>query len=74
MQEYKSEVARIRAQIELECQAIRRVFEEPAICASHASIDARYRNLGTHQEALEQHVGEQEARETLVDIYQKVVG
>jgi len=74
MQEYKSEVARIRAQIELECQAIRRVFEEPAICASHAAIDARYRNLGTHQEALEQHVGEQEARETVVNTYQKVVG
>ena len=74
MQEYKSEVARIRAQIELECQAIRRVFEEPAIVASHAAIDARYRNLGIHQEALEQHIGEQEARETLVDIYQKVVG
>ena len=74
MQEYKSEVARIRAQIELECQAIRRVFEEPAIVASHAAIDARYRNLGIHQEAFEQHIGEQEARETLVDIYQSVVG
>ncbi len=74
MQEYKSDVARIRVLIELECQAIRRVFEEPAIVASHAAIDARYRNLGTHQEALEQHVGEQEARETIVDIYQKVVG
>ena len=74
MQEYKSDVARIRALIELECQAIRRVFEEPAIVASHASINARYNNLGTHQEALEEHIGEQEARETVVDIYQKVVG
>lgn len=74
MQEYRSEVARIRAQIELECQAIRRVFEEPAKYASHAAIDARYRNLGTHQEALEQHIGEREAREAVVDIYQKVVG
>ena len=74
MQEYKSEVARIRVLIELECQAIRRVFEEPAIVASHAAIDARYRNLGTHQAVLELHVGEQEARETVVDIYQKVVG
>ncbi len=74
MQEYKSEVARIRAQIELECQAIRRVFEEPAIVASHAAIDARYRNLGIHQQSLEQHIGEQEAYETLVDIYQRVVG
>ena len=74
MQEYKSEVARIRAQIELECQAIRRVFEEPAIVASHAAIDARYRNLGTHQTALELHIGEREARETIVNIYQEVVG
>ena len=74
MQEYKSEVARIRAQIELECQAIRRVFEEPAIIASHAAIDARYRNLGTHQSALEQHIGEQEAREIVVNTYQRVVG
>ena len=74
MQEYKSDVARIRVLIELECQAIRRVFEEPAIVASHAAIDARYRNLGTHQEDLEQHVGEQEARETIFDIYQRVVG
>jgi len=74
MHEYKSEVARIRAQIELECEAIRRVFEEPAIYASHAAIDARYRNLGTHQDALQQHIGEQEAMQTVVDIYQKVVG
>lgn len=74
MHEYKSEVARIRAQIELECEAIRRVFEEPAIYASHAAIDARYRNLGTHQDALQQHIGEQEAMQTVVDIYQEVVG
>jgi len=74
MREYKSEVARIRAQIELECEAIRRVFEEPAIYTSHAAIDARYRNLGTHQEALQQHVGEQEAMQTVVDIYEKIVG
>jgi len=74
MQEYRSEVARIRAQIELECEAIRRVFEQPAKYASHAAIDARYRNLGTHQEALEKHLGEQEAVQTVTDIYQKVVG
>ena len=74
MQEYKSDVARIRALIELECEAIRRVFEEPAIYASHAAIDARYRNLGMHQDALQQHVGEQEATLTIVDIYEKIVG
>ncbi|GAC1634656.1 MAG: hypothetical protein NVS4B7_21250 [Ktedonobacteraceae bacterium] len=74
MQEYKSEVARIRAQIELECEAIRRVFEEPARYASHSAIDARYRNLGMHQDTLELHVGGKEAILAVVEIYQRVVG
>ena len=42
---HKSDVARLREQIDLECQAIRWVFEESAIVASHQAIDARYRNL-----------------------------
>lgn len=74
MQENRSDVARIRAQIEGECQAIRRVFEEPALVASHAFIEARYRNLGTYQEALTDHMSEPEAKEEVVDIYRRVVG
>ncbi len=74
MQKNLSEVARLRAQIALECEAIRRVFEEPALVASHAAIDARYRKLGTHQSELEQQIGEQEATQTLFEIYQHVVG
>ncbi len=74
MQENQSEVAWLRAQITLECEAIRRVLEEPACVASHAAIHTRYRNLGTHQSALESQVGEQEATSVLVEIYQQVVG
>ncbi len=71
---HKSEIARIREQIDLECQAIRRVFEEPAIVASHDSIEARYRNLHGLEQELKPLVGEKEATSTLVEIYSKVVG
>jgi len=70
---HKSEVALLRQRIDLECQAIRRVFEEPAIVASHQSIDARYRNLHTLQEKLKPLIGEKEATATLMDIYHTVV-
>jgi len=70
---HKSEVVRLREQIDLECQAIRRVFEEPAIVASHQSIDARYRNLHTLTEQLEPLVGKREATAALMDIYHNVV-
>jgi len=72
--ENKSEVARVRERIELECQAIRRVFEEPAIVASHASIEARYRNLGGLAQELEPLVGKEEATDVLLEIYNEVVG
>ena len=70
---HKSDVARLREQIYLECQAIRRVFEEPAMVASHRSIDARYRNLHTLQEKLKPLVGEREAIKTIMDVYHDVV-
>ena len=74
MSENKSEVARLMRQIDLECEAIKRVFDEPAIVASHDSINARYDNLSRHKEELEQHVGEQEANEIVTDAYGRIVG
>ena len=70
----KSEVARLMQQIDLECEAIRRVFDEPAIVASHDSINARYNNLGKVKEELEQHVGKQEANNAVTDAYGRIVG
>ncbi len=71
--EHKSEVARIRERIDLECQAMKRMFEEPAIVASHVAIDARYRNLNGLAEELRPLVGDAEATKTLVDIYNDVI-
>ena len=69
-----SEVARIREQIELECQAFARMFEEPAIVASHKSINARYRRIDKLQEELVCVVGAQEATRITFDVYEKIVG
>ena len=74
MKSNQSEVARLRERIELECQAIRRVFEDPAIVASHASIEARYRNLDGLTQELKPFVGDEKATGVLVEIYSEVVG
>ena len=69
-----SEVARIRRQIELECEALRLALYGPAIVASHTIINARYKNLGKQKEELAQHVGEQAATDELVQTYAKIIG
>ena len=69
-----SEVARLRQQLEAECEALRRVFDEPAIVASHASIQARYLNLDRHREAVEQEIGSTQALDMLMTTYQHIVG
>lgn len=74
MQANLSEVTRIREQIELECQAFARMFEEPAIVASHRSINARYRRIDQLQEVLVCLVGAQEATKITFDVYEKTIG
>jgi hypothetical protein len=69
----QSEVARIRAQIETECEGFRRGFEGYAITAKHQFIQARYERLGQLQDELARHVGEQEAMQQVVALYIKVV-
>ena len=69
-----SEVARIRQQIEAECEAMRLAMYGYAVVASHKVIENRYNSLGKRQEELEQHVGKEEANAIVVEIYTKVVG
>lgn len=57
-----SEVARIRQQIEAECEAMRLAMYGYAVVASHKVIENRYKSLGKRQEELEQHVGKEEAK------------
>lgn len=67
-----SEIARIREQIELECQALANLKLFSAV-ASHRSISHRYENLDQHREQLSALVGEQEATKIVVDIYNEQV-
>ncbi len=74
MSENTSEVARIREQIRRECEALERMQYSFASVASHASVIARYNNLGRYQEALEKHVGQDAATQELVQMYIEVIG
>ena len=69
-----SEIARLRRQIEEECEAMRLALYGYAVVASHEIIEHRYNSLGKRQEELEQFVGREEANNIVVEIYAKVVG
>ena len=69
-----SEVARIRQQIELECEAMRLALSGYAIVASHEFIDQKYNALGKHQEALGRLVGDEDALRVVIETYEKLVG
>ncbi len=71
--ENRSEVACLRERIELECQAVRRMFDQPASVASHDSIEARYRDLNGLKESLIPLVGGTQAMEVVMDIYMEIV-
>lgn len=67
-----SEVARLRKQIELECQAIGRLLEFSAV-ASHQVINRKYQHLDQCHEALKALVSEEEAVSIVVDAYNEWV-
>lgn len=67
-----SEIARLRRQIELECQAMQNIMRYSAV-ASHRAINRRYRNLDSCHEQLKTLVGEEQAVSIVCDIYNKWV-
>jgi hypothetical protein len=69
-----SEIARLRAQIERECESIRLAMYGFAAVSSHAIIERKYNTLGEHQEELEKLVGKDEAGNIVARTYAKVVG
>lgn len=69
-----SEVARLRQQIELECEAMRLALSGYAVVASHEIIDQKYNALGKYQEALGRLVGDEDALRVVIETYEKVVG
>jgi hypothetical protein len=71
-QNNRSEIARIRANIEAECMALSHLtlFSRTG---SHSIINARFKALDAHHQELRAIVGESEAVSTIVTIYNEVV-
>jgi hypothetical protein len=67
-----SKVARLREQIELECQAIQHMLQS-CVVASHHTINSRYRHLDQYRDQLKTLVGEDQATGIVVDIYNQLV-
>ncbi|MGH2478524.1 MAG: hypothetical protein ACRDHW_02565, partial [Ktedonobacteraceae bacterium] len=63
----RSEVAALRARIDLEIEAMARLRTGFAVVASHEIISHRYNRLGALCEQLGQHVGSSEAYTWLVE-------
>ena len=63
-----SEVARLREQIELECQAIHYLMRTAAV-ASHSIISRKYQNLDHCHQQLKMIVSEEEALHIVVGAY-----
>lgn len=71
---HQSEVARLRQQIDDECEAMQQAMNGFAQTASHAFINQKYDNLGAAQDQLEQLVGEDAAAQIVVETYRRKMG
>ena len=70
----KSEVARLRTQIELELEAINRGMNGLAIGnARHDFISARMQRIGTYQNTLADEIGDEAATQVIYQLYSDVV-
>ena len=69
----RSEIARIRQQIELESAAMRLALFGFATAARHEFISQKYDAIGKCQEKLRTLVGEEEATEITVQTYNHVM-
>jgi hypothetical protein len=69
----KSEVARLREQIELELEAMQRGMHGLAITARHDFILARLDRVGTYQDKLADQIGYTAATEIVCQLYVQVM-
>jgi hypothetical protein len=69
-----SEIARLRKQIELECEAMKQAISGFKATASHDIINHRYSCIGDIQQQLIPLVGEQEANRIAVEVYIQTIG
>jgi hypothetical protein len=69
-----SEVARLKRQIEQECEAMKQAMDGLRVAASHDIIHHRYDSIGSLQEQLAAIVGEQEAAVIAIEAYIQTIG
>jgi hypothetical protein len=70
-----SEVALLKEKIRLEYEAMKQGLSGLASgTAQHAFIDARMHRVDEYHERLEQIVGEEEATQTVVELYTQIIG
>lgn len=67
-----SDIAAIRQQIALECEAMKQALWGYAAVSKHEIIAHRFEALGKHQERLTASVGAQEAQRILYEAYEHV--
>lgn len=71
---YKSEIARLREQIETELDAMRSGMNGLALgTARHAFINARMERVGACQEVLADHIGTEAANQLVCTIYMQAM-
>lgn len=71
----QSEVAQLRQRIVEEYEAMKQGLSGLALgTAQHAFIDARMKRVDLYCDQLAHHVGEQEATQTISELYVQVIG
>ncbi|QBD74805.1 hypothetical protein EPA93_05160 [Ktedonosporobacter rubrisoli] len=71
--EMKSEVARLREQIALECEAVKRGLSGYACVGQHEFVRQKYAAIETHYQKLVPLVGQEEAAEITFETYKDVL-
>ena len=69
----KSEIARVLAQIEVECAAMQQGLCGYAAVAAHEIIQRRFTTIGVHRDQLARLVGEHEANTMTWQTYNKAI-
>ena len=71
----KSEVARLREEIELQLEAMQRgMYGFASGTARHAFIRARMDRISEYQHTLTDYIGEQDADQLVCSLYSEIVG
>ena len=72
---HKSEVARLREEIELQLEAMQRgMYGFASGTARHAFIHARMDRISEFQHSLTDYIGEQDANQLVCSLYSEIVG